>query len=79
MNKARAEMQRILDEESHGQAGMRVLHAKGDLKGAIRHMRKWAEREPENPDVWYALARLYSESGDQDACFKAMNRGRSLI
>ena len=79
MNKARTEMKRILDEESHGQAGARILHDKGDLRGAIRHMREWAEREPDNSDIWYTLARFYTEAGDKDAAFKAMNRGRSLI
>ena len=79
MNKARSEMQRILDEESHGQTGARVLHDRGDLRGAIRHLRKWSEREPDNSDIWYTLARFYTEAGDKDAAFKAMNRGRSLI
>ena len=79
LNKARTEVLRQLDESTHGQAHARVLEAKGDLAGAIRHMKRWAEKEPGCPDVWYCLGRLYSAAGDKDACFKAMNRGRSLI
>ena len=79
MNKARKEVLRTMDEDTKGLAHARVLRAKGDIEGTIRHLRRCAERYPDEPDVWYMLAQCYSDIGDQDACFKAMNRARSLI
>lgn len=79
LNNGQREMRSVLDEETHGLAASRVLAAAGNTDGAIRHLKSWAEREPEDPDIWYALARLYFGKGDAESGHKAMNRGRSLI
>ncbi|MDD7423673.1 MAG: tetratricopeptide repeat protein [Candidatus Methanomethylophilaceae archaeon] len=79
MRNARKTMLTVLEEESHGMCVARLKEAKGDLDGAIAQMRRWAEKEPNNCDVWYYLGQLYFKAGRNDEGHKAMNRGRSLI
>jgi hypothetical protein len=79
LRNARKVMLSTLEEESHGMCVARDLEAKGDLKGAIRQMTRWAEKEPNNVEIWYYLGQLYFKAGMQDEGHKAMNRGRSLI
>lgn len=79
LKNARKVMLSTLEEESHGMSVARDLESKGDLKGAIGQMNRWAEKEPNNVEIWYYLGQLYFKAGMQDEGHKAMNRGRSLI
>ena len=79
MRNARKTMLTVLEEESHGMCIARLKEAKGDLDGAIAQMRRWAEKEPNNCEIWYYLGQLYFKAGRNDEGHKAMNRGRSLI
>ena len=79
LKNARKVMLSTLEEESHGMCVARNLESKGDIDGAIRQMKRWAEKEPNNVEIWYYLGQLYFKAGMQDEGHKAMNRGRSLI
>lgn len=79
LRNARKVMLSTMEEESHGMCVARELESKGDLKGAIKQMTRWAEKEPNNTEIWYYLGQLYFKAGMQEEGHKAMNRGRSLF
>ncbi len=79
LNNGRREMISVLEEETHGISTARAKVEKGDIDGAIRHLESWAERYPEDLDIWYMIGNLCFKKGDAERGHKAMNRGRSLI
>ncbi|MCQ2078973.1 MAG: tetratricopeptide repeat protein [archaeon] len=75
---ARREMLRVLDEETGGRNESIRMENKGDLEGAIRHLRKKLEEDPEDSDTWMALGNLLCKAGRAKEGYEAINRARSL-
>lgn len=73
---ARREMLRVLDEESGGRNESRRMRSKGDVEGAIAHLRTHLEEDPEDADAWYALGELLCESGKAEEGYAAFAEGR---
>ena len=78
-NNARKEMLCVLDEESGGRNVSRRLEKKGDLEGAIRHLREHLEEDPEDPDAWYALGELLCKAGRTKEGYDAFAEGRKYF
>ena len=78
-NNARKEMLRVLDEESGGRNTCRRLEKKGDLEGAIEHIREHLEEDPEDPDAWYALGELLCKAGRTEEGYRAFAEGRKYF
>ncbi len=76
MNKARKEMVRIRDEETNGRSHSTNLAARGDLEGAIRHMRLHLESDPDDADSWYKLGELLCKAGRAEEGYRAFSEGR---
>ena len=73
---ARQEMLSVKDEETGGRNGSAILERKGDIEGAIRHLKGYLEIDPEDSDSWYALGELLCKAGRTEEGYKAFNRGR---
>ena len=73
---ARTEFLRLRDEETGGISTSRMMASDGDRKGAIEHLRKHLEEDPEDVDAWMELGKLLCAAGDTDAGYKAFNEAR---
>jgi len=76
---ARFEMLRVLDYETGGRNESKRLEEQGDIEGAIKHLKKHLEEDPEDADSWYALGNLLCKAGRTDEGYQAFNKGRSLF
>lgn len=76
---ARHEFLRIRDEETGGRNESKRLETKGDLDGAIKHLKKKLEEDPEDADSWYELGNLLCKAGRTEEGYQAFNKGRSLF
>ncbi|MDC7951223.1 tetratricopeptide repeat protein [Methanomassiliicoccaceae archaeon COG_1] len=52
------------------------MRSKGDVEGAIAHLRTHLEEDPEDADAWYALGELLCESGKAEEGYAAFAEGR---
>lgn len=66
LDTARKEFLALRDEETGGISTSRIMAADGDLKGAIRHLRKHLEEDPEDADAWNELGQLLCRAGDAE-------------
>ena len=64
---------------SGGRNVSRRLEKKGDLEGAIRHLREHLEEDPEDPDAWYALGELLCKAGRTKEGYDAFAEGRKYF
>ncbi|MCQ2084655.1 MAG: tetratricopeptide repeat protein [archaeon] len=76
---ARFEYLRLRDLETGGLHASKRMEEKGDIEGAIRHIREKLEEDPEDADSWYALGNLLCKAGKTEEGYKAFAKGRSLI
>lgn len=76
---ARREMLRILDEETGGRNESIRLEKQGDIEGAIRHLKKKLQEDPDDVDSWFALGNLLCKAGRAKEGYEAFNKGRSLF
>ena len=76
---AREVMLETLDEETGGRNGSANLEAKGNLEGAINHMKAHLKEDPDDADGWYALGKLLCAAGRTEEGYRAFNKGRSLF
>jgi len=79
LKKAKQEMARTIDDESHGRLIARELESNGRIDDALRHLRKYLEIYPDDPDSWYMLGDILCKSGKTDEGYKAFARGRDLF
>ncbi|MCQ2069596.1 MAG: tetratricopeptide repeat protein [archaeon] len=79
LRNARKEYLKVLDEETGGRSESGRLEKEGDVEGAIRHLRKHLEEDPEDAETWYALGRLLCANGRAEEGYRAFNMGRSLL
>ena len=79
MRNARNEMLRVLDEETGGRSTSKRMVSDGNTKGAIAHLKKHLEENPEDADSWYALGELLCKIGRAEEGYRAMNKGRYLV
>lgn len=76
LRSARTELLRIKDEETGGRNESTNLANKGNIEGAIRHLKAHLETDPEDADSWYALGTLLCKAGRTGEGYEAFNRGR---
>ena len=76
---AQREMLSVKDEETCGRNGSMILEKKGDLEGAIRHLKEFLEYDPDDADSWLALGNLLCKAGRTEEGYKAINKARSLF
>lgn len=79
MESARKTLVGILDEETNGRYLSRELESQGKIEEAIRHLNKHLEKDPGDPDTWYALGELLCKAGRVEEGYKAFSRGRELF
>jgi len=78
LRKARKVFMDIRDEETGGIYTARRLADKGDYKGAVKHLKKHLEDDPEDADAWMELGRMLCNVGDMEEGYKAFNKAKSL-
>ena len=76
LKKARSEFLKIRDEETGGIYTSRMMAAEGNGKGAIAHLRKHLEEDPEDADAWMELGKLLCASGQTEEGYRAINEAR---
>lgn len=76
LKKARTEFLRIRDEETGGIYTSRMMAAEGDSKGAIAHLRRHLEEDPDDADAWMELGKLLCASGQTEEGYRAINEAR---
>lgn len=76
---ARRTMLKTMDEETGGVNGSDRMVKKGDVDGAIAHLRRHLEEDPEDPDSWYALGKLLCQKGDMKGGYAAFAEGRKYF
>lgn len=78
LDTARKEFLTIRDEETGGMSSCRMMADEGDLRGAIRLLRRHLDEDPEDADAWNELGHLLCRTGDTDGGYKAFNTARKL-
>ena len=76
---AQREMLAVKDEETCGRNGSILLESSGDIEGAIKHLRKFLDDDPDDADSWLALGNLLCKAGRTEEGYKAINRAHSLF
>ena len=56
-----------------------ILERSGDIEGAIKHLRKFLDDDPDDADSWLALGNLLCKAGRTEEGYKAINKARSLF
>jgi tetratricopeptide (TPR) repeat protein len=79
LKKARQEMIRVRDEETHGRSHSKALAGNGKIGLAIKHLEKRLELEPDDADSWYKLGEYLCQVGRVEEGYRAMNKGRALF
>lgn len=77
-NKAKREMQTILDERREAR-GVRCVSEVKDLPSEIVKTKRELERNPDDPMLWMRLGELLCKNGETEEGYKALNKGRSLM
>lgn len=68
----------FIDEKRHGVPKSLEMERKGDVDGAVAHLKRHLERNPYAFKAWYALGGILCRAGRAEEGYEAIARGRSL-
>lgn len=79
MANARKEVLAILDRETGGRAGARLLMDAGRAEEAATHLKRHLDDDPGDTDTWYMLGEVLCGSGRIREGYAAIAKGRRSL